>query len=78
MQGKDCADIDIVVGGTYDEVCHYLCDLFVSHGESVTENTLFTKKSAKQFGQLKIMNMKVICLCLGSKYNVNIKKERGS
>ncbi len=64
MQGKDYADIDIVVGGTYDDVCHYLYNLFISHGESVTENTLFAKKSAKQFGQLKIMNMKVMCVCV--------------
>ncbi len=59
IQEKKGVDVDIVVGGTYDELCDYLRDLFASYGESVTDNTLYTKQSAKQFGQMKIMNMKV-------------------
>ncbi len=60
LQGEKGVDIDIVVGGTYDEVCDYLRDYFIAHGESVTENSLFTKRSAKKFGQLKVMNI-VVC-----------------
>ncbi len=56
IQGKLGVDIDIVVGGTFDEVHEYLRDILVSHGESVTDNTLYAKKS---FGQFKIMNIKV-------------------
>ncbi len=52
-------DIDVVVGGTYDQVCDYLRNLFASHDKAVTESTLFTKESSKQFGQLKIMNIQV-------------------
>ncbi len=55
----DMKDIDIVVGGTYDQVCDYLRDLFASQDKTVTESTLYTKESAKQFGQLKIMNIRV-------------------
>ncbi len=56
---EDMKDIDLVVGGTYDGVCDYLRNLFASHDKTVMESTLFTKESAKQFGQLKIMNIKV-------------------
>ncbi len=63
IQGRDVNDIDIVVGGTYDEVQQYLKDLFASHGEALTENTLYTKPAAKRFGQLKIMNIQVCSLC---------------
>ncbi len=59
LQKKEGVDIDIVVGDTYDEVCNHLRDYFIAHGESVTENSLFTKRSAKKFGQLKVMNIVV-------------------
>ncbi len=59
LQNKDMNDIDIVVGGTYNELCYYLRDLFASYDKTVTENTLFAKESAKRFGQLKIMNIEV-------------------
>jgi len=47
-----------VVGGNYEELENYLRDIFVARGESVTQNSLFTKSSSKMFGQMKIMNIK--------------------
>lgn len=56
---KEPDDVDIVVGGHYKELEDYLRDFFVSQGESVGKNTLFTKPKSKQFGQLKIMKTEV-------------------
>ncbi len=84
IQGKLGVDIDIVVGGTFDEVHKYLRDILVSHGEAVTDNTLYVKKS---FGQFKIMNIKVwriyphlftmqwcVCVCEREREREKIKK----
>lgn len=55
LREKPSNDIDIAVGGHYKELEDHLRDYFVSKGESVSKNTLFTKPKSKQYGQLKIM-----------------------
>lgn len=60
LLGKEPNDIDIVVGAeSYTQLQYLLNDLFGTTGESLTENTLFTRKNAKRFGQMKIINIEV-------------------
>jgi hypothetical protein len=50
-------DVDIAVGGTYNELLQYLRDLFACH-QSLTDNDIIGPKSVgRLFGQMKLMNM---------------------